>query len=165
MELAAKKLLWNSQTSIDPSLSSKNARFWQTIHLIYRCYLCCMGRSLLSEASGKKEKDVELPFQLIFCAIRNAELMYGATQPECSVASFSLRNMHYHLDVAASEAVTHWQAGQRILGPTSPDKQMSVWYLAIQEYLIRMTIKHRQCPAYEGGTYFASLCTKWQYQP
>ncbi|MBW0551501.1 hypothetical protein O181_091216 [Austropuccinia psidii MF-1] len=90
------------------------------------------------------EKPIEGPVCYISREIKPTKARYGESQMECLCLLWALEKLHYYLDGTAFEVITDCNAVKSLLNMKNPNRNMTRWQIAIQEYRGNMTIVHKE---------------------
>ncbi|MBW0537280.1 hypothetical protein O181_076995 [Austropuccinia psidii MF-1] len=89
----------------------------------------------------------ENPVEGLICfisrQIKPTEERYGESQMECLCLVWALEKLHYYLDGKVFDVITDCNAVKSLFKMKTPNRNMSRWQIAIQEYRGNMTIVHK----------------------
>ncbi|MBW0583269.1 hypothetical protein O181_122984 [Austropuccinia psidii MF-1] len=89
------------------------------------------------------DKPVEGPICFISMKIKPTEARYGASQMVCLCPVWALEKLTYFLEGCVFEVTTDCTAVKSLLNMKTPNRNMLIWQIAIQEYRGNMTIVHK----------------------
>ncbi|MBW0499153.1 hypothetical protein O181_038868 [Austropuccinia psidii MF-1] len=99
--------------------------------------------SALHQVQIINDKPYEGPICFISRKIKPVEARYGASQMECLFLVWALEKLHYYQDGSVFEVIIDCNAVKSLLNMKTPNRHMSRWQIAIQEYRGNMTIVHK----------------------
>ncbi|MBW0546581.1 hypothetical protein O181_086296 [Austropuccinia psidii MF-1] len=103
--------------------------------------MCCAGLgAALHQFQIVNDIPYEGPICFISIQIKTTGERYGASQMECLCLVWALEKLHDYLDGSVFEVITDCNAVKSLLNMKTPNRHMSRWQIAIQEYRGHMTI-------------------------
>ncbi|MBW0499522.1 hypothetical protein O181_039237 [Austropuccinia psidii MF-1] len=114
--------------------------------LAFKIYINESGDGLgaaLHQVQIINEKHVEVPIFFIYRQIKPTEARYGASQMECLCLFWALEKLNYFLEGCVFEVITYCTTVKSLLNMKTPNKNMLILQIVIQEYRGNMTIVHK----------------------
>ncbi|MBW0566973.1 hypothetical protein O181_106688 [Austropuccinia psidii MF-1] len=114
--------------------------------LSFKIYIDACGEGLgaeLHQVQIVNDKPYEGPICFISRHIKPTEARYGARQMECLCLVWVLEKLHYYLEGSVFEVITECNAVKSLLNMKTPNRNMLIWKIDIQEHRGNMTIVHK----------------------
>ncbi|MBW0533013.1 hypothetical protein O181_072728 [Austropuccinia psidii MF-1] len=112
----------------------------------FKVYIDTCGDGLgeaLHQVQIIDDKRTEGPVCYISRQIKPTEARYGASQMECLCLVWELEILHYYIHGSVSEVINDCNSIKSLINMKTPNRHMSRWKIAIQEYRGNMNIVYK----------------------
>ncbi|MBW0511284.1 hypothetical protein O181_050999 [Austropuccinia psidii MF-1] len=112
----------------------------------FKLYIGASGDGLgaaLHQFQIINDKPVEGTIFFISRKMKPTEARYGASKIECFFLVWALEKVNYLLGGCVFEVITDCTAVKSLLNMKTPNRNMLIWQIAIQEYRGNMTIAYK----------------------
>ncbi|MBW0508056.1 hypothetical protein O181_047771 [Austropuccinia psidii MF-1] len=89
------------------------------------------------------DKPTEGPVCYVSRKIKATEGRYGSSQKKCLFFMWALEKLHYYLDGSVFEVITYCNVMKALFNMKTPNRNMLIWKIVIQEFKGSMTIVHK----------------------